>query len=77
MAEDIEQFLKYGGVKFEYKAPEREVYKFVNSLPEEKRSSIAEVSKILEEEGYIDLKPEFSTIDQELLDAQVEENRRI
>ncbi|TDX51374.1 hypothetical protein [Orenia marismortui] len=77
MADNVEHFLKYGGVKFEYKASEREIWRFINSLPPEKKESIAELSDILVEKGYIDLKPEFSTIDQELLDAQVEENRRI
>ncbi|PRX34733.1 hypothetical protein BX659_10248 [Orenia metallireducens] len=77
MANEVEHFLKYGGVKFRYNAPEREIWKFVNSLPPEKRESIAEVSQILAQKGYIDLKPDFSTIDRELLDAQLEENRRI
>ncbi len=77
MTDKIEHFLKFGGVKFEYKAPEREIWKFINSLPSDKKESIAELSQILNDKGYIDLKPEFSTIDKELLDAQVEENRRI
>ncbi|WP_408956109.1 hypothetical protein [Natroniella sp. ANB-PHB2] len=77
MSEDVEHFLKYGGIKFEYRASEEEVREFVNNLPQDKRDSIAEVSQILNKEGLIDLKPEFSTIDKEMLDAQVEENRRI
>ncbi|MCK8816972.1 hypothetical protein MWH28_06240 [Natroniella sulfidigena] len=77
MSDHVEHFLKYGGIKFEYRASEEEVREFVNNLPEDKRDSIAEVSQILDQEGLIDLKPEFSTIDKEMLDAQVEENRRI
>ncbi|GAB6137822.1 hypothetical protein [Halanaerobaculum tunisiense] len=77
MADKTEHFLKYGGVKFEYKTSEEEVREFINQLPEQKRESLAEVSEILEEEGLIELKSEYSTIDKELLDAQVEENRRI
>ncbi|GAB6098156.1 hypothetical protein JCM16358_00350 [Halanaerocella petrolearia] len=77
MANSPDHFLKYGGVKFEYKASEEEVREFINSLPEHKRESLAEVSQILAQEDLIELKNDFSTIDKELLDAQVEENRRI
>ncbi|AGB41406.1 hypothetical protein Halha_1461 [Halobacteroides halobius DSM 5150] len=77
MRGNVDHFLKYGGVKFEYRASEQEVRDFINQLPANKRDSLAEVSQILADEGLIDLKPEHSTIDKELLDAQVEENRRI
>ncbi|HPT83118.1 MAG TPA: hypothetical protein PLM25_04455 [Limnochordia bacterium] len=59
-------YLKYGGVRFVKNAPQEEINSFVNSLPEEERSSLQQVVTRLEEAGLITLLGDTTTIDQEL-----------
>lgn len=73
----IEQHMKFGGMKVRNEVPVEEINDFILNLPENRRDSWSEVVQILEDEGMITMKGDFSTIDDELLDAQVEENRRI
>ncbi|KXS43255.1 MULTISPECIES: hypothetical protein [unclassified Candidatus Frackibacter] len=79
MFKQIEQHMKFGGMKVKNEVPIEEINDFILSLPDEKRDSWAEVTQILEDKGMISMEGgnEYSTIDDELLDAQVEENRRI
>jgi len=79
MFKQIEQHMKFGGMKVKNEVPIEEINDFILSLPDEKRDSWAEVTQILENKGMINMEggDEYSTIDDELLDAQVEENRRI
>ncbi|SJZ42505.1 hypothetical protein [Selenihalanaerobacter shriftii] len=78
MFKQIEQHMKFGGMKVKNNVPIEEINNFILELPEEKRSSWAEVTQILENKGMITMDgDDYSTIDDELLDAQVEENRRI
>lgn len=69
--------MKFGGMKVRNEVPIEEINDFILNLPEDKRDSWAEVTEILKEEGLISMEDDFSTIDDEMLDAQVEENRRI
>ncbi|MCK8824077.1 hypothetical protein [Fuchsiella alkaliacetigena] len=64
-------------MKVRNEVPIEEINDFILNLPEDKRDSWAEVTEILKEEGLISMEDDFSTIDDEMLDAQVEENRRI
>ena len=75
----IEQHMKFGGMKVKNNVPVEDINEFILSLPDEKRDSWAEVTQILEKKDMITMEggDEYSTIDDELLDAQVEENRRI
>ncbi|ADL11842.1 hypothetical protein [Acetohalobium arabaticum] len=73
----IEQHMKFGGMKVRNEVPVEEINDFILNLPENKRDSWSEVVQILEDEDMITMEGDFSTIDDELLDAQVEENRRI
>lgn len=73
----IEQHMKFGGMKVRNEVPVEEINDFILSLPENQRDSWSEVVQILEDEGMITMEGDFSTIDHELLDAQLEENRRI
>ncbi|MFW6035264.1 MAG: hypothetical protein ACOCRZ_03310 [Halothermotrichaceae bacterium] len=50
--------LKYGGIKYVNNVSTEEINNFVNELPEEKRTSMAEVTQILNQEGLISLIPE-------------------
>lgn len=61
-----ERFLKYGGVKFRAKADPEEINRFVRSLPDDRRRSLAAVARALRDAGLIELEGEFSTIDDEL-----------
>ncbi len=47
--------IKYGGVKYVNNVPTEQINKFVDKLPEDKRMSMAQVTKILENEGMISL----------------------
>ncbi|MDI3546730.1 MAG: hypothetical protein PWR10_382 [Halanaerobiales bacterium] len=47
--------IKYGGIKYINNVPTEQINRFVMELPEERRSSMAEVTRILEEEGLISL----------------------
>lgn len=69
--------MKFGGMKVRNEVPVEEINNFILNLPEDKRDSWSEVVQILEDEDMITMEGDFSTIDDELLDAQVEENRRI
>lgn len=69
--------MKFGGMKVRNEVPVEEINDFILNLPENKRDSWSEVVQILEDEDMITMEGDFSTIDDELLDAQVEENRRI
>ncbi|MGM0470937.1 MAG: hypothetical protein ACQEQI_01440 [Bacillota bacterium] len=64
-------------MKVRNEVPIEEINQFILQLPENQRDSWSEVVQILEDEGMISMEGDFSTIDHELLDAQVEENRRI
>lgn len=64
--DDDEGFLKYGGVKFAAKAAPEVINRFVRDLPAARRASLQEVARALKEAGLIELRGEFSTIDQEL-----------
>lgn len=48
-----EHFARHGGVHFENLVPPEEINKFVDSLPEERRESMYEVMKELEQAGLI------------------------
>lgn len=48
-----EHFAKHGGVHFENLVPPEEINKFVDNLPEERRESMYEVMKELEQAGLI------------------------
>ncbi len=63
---DGEQFLKYGGIKFQANAPAREINQFVKGLPEDKRASLQTVARALVDAGLISLEDEFTTIDDEM-----------
>lgn len=63
---DTQQFLKFGGVRFEAKAPPEKINEFVRTLPEEQRRSLAEVARALRDAGMITLKSDFTTIDAEM-----------
>lgn len=66
-----EYYLKYGGVKFKNNVPPEQINKFVAGLPEERRNSLYEVAKELWDQGLITIyEGEFTTIDDELYDAQ-------
>lgn len=47
--------IKYGGIKYINNVPTDEINKYVSELPEKKRSSIAEVTQLLKDEGLISL----------------------
>lgn len=62
-----EYYLKYGGARFARNAPQEEINSFVNSLPEEERSSLYNVVNLLEQEGLITLIPgDSTTVDQDM-----------
>ncbi|NLL19224.1 MAG: hypothetical protein GX262_09405 [Clostridia bacterium] len=66
-----EYYLKYGGVKFVNNVPPEQINEFVAGLSEQKRSSLYEVAKELWEHGLITIREgEFTTIDDEMYDAQ-------
>jgi hypothetical protein len=65
-----DKYIKYGGMKFEQKAPAREINRFVNKLPEEKRQSMHQVVTELDDANLIDLKNEVTTIDDEMIKWQ-------
>jgi len=48
----------YGGIKYVNNVPRDEISSFIDSLPEEKRSSMAEVTQILKDEGLISIIPD-------------------
>ncbi|NLT95047.1 MAG: hypothetical protein GXW85_05850 [Clostridia bacterium] len=68
------KYIKYGGMRFEQNAPAKEINRFVNNLPEEKRRSLHQVVNELDNAGLIDLKNEVTTIDDEMIKWQ-ETNR--
>ncbi len=63
---DGERFLKYGGVKFRAHASPEEINRFVRSLPEGDRRSLAAVARALRDAGLIELEGDYSTIDDEM-----------
>lgn len=63
---DTEQFLKFGGVRFEANASPEQINEFVRALPEEQRRSLVEVARALRDAGMIRLKSDFTTIDNEM-----------
>lgn len=65
-----DKYIKYGGMKFEQKAKTREINRFVNQLPEEKRQSMHQVVNELDEANLIELKNEVTTIDDEMIKWQ-------
>lgn len=65
-----EKFVKYGGVKFHNNVEPKEINEFVRALPSDKKDSLYEVIKELENAGLITLEHEFSTIDDETLQWQ-------
>ncbi len=50
--------IKYGGIKYVRNVSTDEINKFVLTLPEEKRESMADVTQILKDKGMITLIPE-------------------
>lgn len=50
--------MRYGGIKYVNNVPRDEISSFIDSLPEEKRSSMAEVTQILKDEGLISIIPD-------------------
>lgn len=50
--------MRYGGIKYVNNVPRDEISSFIDSLPEEKRSSMAEVTQILKDEGLIRIIPD-------------------
>ncbi|MFP4016321.1 MAG: hypothetical protein ACLFUI_04760 [Halanaerobiales bacterium] len=50
--------IKYGGIKYINNVPTEQISDFVDKLPDDKRSSMAEVTQILKEEGLISLIPD-------------------
>jgi hypothetical protein len=65
-----DKYIKYGGMKFEQKAPTQEINKFVNNLPDAKRKSMHQVVTQLDDAGLIELKNEVTTIDDEMIKWQ-------
>lgn len=66
-----EHIMKFGGVTFVNNVSEEEINKFIRDLPDDKRDSLAEVTKELRDAGLIELKPgQFSTIDHDQGDEQ-------
>ena len=64
-------FLKYGGVKFINNVPPEKINEFVANLADEKKGSIYEVAKELQDKGLITIESgEFSTIDKDMIDFQ-------
>ncbi|NLM96359.1 MAG: hypothetical protein GX175_01845 [Halanaerobiaceae bacterium] len=61
MAEEKRQrvrTMRYGGIKYVNNVPFEKISDFIDHLPEEKRSSMAEVTQILHDEGLISLIPD-------------------
>lgn len=50
--------IKYGGIKYINNVSTEEINDFVADLPENKRSSMAEVTQLLKEQGLISLIPD-------------------
>ena len=50
--------IRYGGIKYVNNVPTEKISDFIDHLPEEKRSSMAQVTQILEDEGLISLIPD-------------------
>lgn len=65
-----DKYVKFGGMKFEQNASNKEVNKFVNKLPDKKKQSIHQVVESLDEQGLIDLKNQVTTIDDEMIEWQ-------
>ncbi|MDA8233493.1 MAG: hypothetical protein M0Z31_01550 [Clostridia bacterium] len=67
----MEKFIKYGGVHFTNNVPPEEINNFVRQLPAEKRDSLFEVVKELEDAGLITLDQSLiSTADDETIEYQ-------
>lgn len=66
-AEEGKRYIKYGGVRFSYKAPPSRIDAFVRQLPAHQRESLFEVVKRLEQEGLIQIHHgDLTTIDDEM-----------
>jgi len=50
--------MRYGGIKYVHNVPREEISSFIDSLPEEKRSSMAELTQVLKDEGLISIIPD-------------------
>ncbi|MFZ5942920.1 MAG: hypothetical protein ACOYVD_02335 [Bacillota bacterium] len=65
-----EKHIKFGGMKFEQNADNKEINKFVRDLPKEKKQSMYQVVNELDDANLIDMKNEVTTIDDETIHWQ-------
>mgnify|MGYP000967484725 CR=1 FL=1 len=71
------QYLRYGGAKFTNNVPPEEINRFVRSLPQEDRESMAKVVAILEREGLITLdRHDISSSDEGFVHLYTEDEAR-
>ena len=69
------KYVKYGGMKFEEKAPPEEINAYVEKLPPDKKQSLHQVVQELEDKGFIKLYNEVTTIDDEMIEWQETNSR--
>jgi len=55
MSSEHEHYARHGGVHFIAHVPENQINRYIGELPEEKRESLYEVMKELENKGWISI----------------------